>query len=128
MLYNFFILSLLFIFSCASPIKITKIADKYPDDRSYQSQLIIYFSLSEIEYDYTIIASIQLENSAVYGNLMYDKRIKNYLLDRINGIGADALIYNDNLSDSSYTYFNAIHYIRHINLNPILIIPEEESN
>ena len=52
-------------------------------------------------------------------DLNYDDRIRRYLLNRINGIGADALIYNDSLSDSTYTYFDAISYNRHDNLNPL---------
>ena len=117
---SFILLALLFISSCASPVKITKIADKYPKkyQAPYQNSLTIYFSLDEIEYDFITIASVQLDNSHIYGNLNYDTSMKNHLLNRINGIGADALIYNQELSDSNYTYFDAISYIRHDNRNP----------
>ena len=132
MLYKSYILFLFFILSCSLPIKITKISEKYPDrnNRSYQNKLIIYFPLDEIEYDFLVIARIRLDNDEVYGNLSYDIRMKDYLLNRINGIGADALIYNDELSDSIYTYFDAIYYTRSNEadvFNPI-IEDEEESN
>ncbi len=112
MIYKFYILSLFFILSCSSPVKITKILDKYPDryNRTYQNNLRIYFSLDEIEYEFIVIATVQLDNSEIYGELSYDTRMKDYLLNRINRIGADALIYNEELSDSSYTYFDAIYY------------------
>ena len=117
---SFILLVLLFIVSCASPVKITKIADKYPKkyQSSYKNSLTIYFSLDEIEYDFVIIASVQLDNSHIYGNHNYDTSMKNHLLNRIKGIGADALIYNQELSDSNYTYFHAISYIRNDNRNP----------
>jgi len=96
-----------------------KITNKYPDrlNRVYQNNLIIYYSINEIEYDYTTIANIQLNNDEIYGNLNYDTRMKAYLLNRINRIGADALIYNEKKSDSEYTYFDAIHYNKNYNLN-----------
>ena len=110
MRYNSIILSAFVILSCYSPVKVTKIVDRYPNDTNYQSELIIYFSLDEIERSYTVIANIQLENNVIYGNFQYDDRIKDYLLDRINEIGADAIIYHNKNSDSSYSYFDAIKY------------------
>ena len=121
MFYKSYTLFLFFILSCSPPVKIIKISDKYPKrhNQSYQNNLIIYFSLNEIEYDFITIANIRLDNNEIYGNLNYDTRMKNYLLSRMNRIGADALIYNEDLSDSSYTYFDAISYNRHDNLNPL---------
>ena len=91
------------------------------DNRVYQDELIIYFSLNEIDYNYIVIATIELKNNTVYGDLNYDDRIRRYLLNRINGIGADALIYNDSLSDSTYTYFDAIYYIKNNDSNNPII-------
>ena len=108
--YSSIILTASLILSCYSPVKVSKIIDKYPNDTRHQSELIIYFSLDEIEYSYTVIANIQLENNAIYGNLLYDERIKSYLLSRINDIGADAIIYDNKNSDSTYSYFDAIKY------------------
>ena len=105
---------------CSYPIKITKVVDKYPKryDSPYQNQLVIYFSLDEIEEEFTVIANIQLNNNEIYGNLNYDTRMKDYLLNRINRIKADALIYNENLSNTNYTYFDAISFNREQVLNP----------
>ena len=105
---------------CSYPIKITKVVDKYPKryDSPYQNQLVIYFSLDEIEQEFTVIANIQLNNNEIYGNLNYDTRMKDYLLNRINRIKADALIYNENLSNTNYTYFDAISFNREQVLNP----------
>ncbi len=105
---------------CSYPIKITKVVDKYPKryDSPYQNQLVIYFSLDEIEEEFTVIANIQLNNNEIYGNLNYDTRMKDYLLNRINRIKADALIYNENLSNTNYTYFDAISFDREQVLNP----------
>ena len=114
MLNKSYILSLILILCCSYPIKITKVVDKYPKryDRPYQNQLVIYFSLNEIEENFTVIANIQLNNNEVYGNLNYDTRMKNYLLSRMNRIKADALIYNEKLSTMNYTYFDAISFDR----------------
>lgn len=105
---------------CSYPIKITKVVDKYPKryDSPSQNQLVIYFSLDEIEEEFTVIANIQLNNNEVYGNLNYDTRMKDYLLNRINRIKADALIYNENLSNTNYTYFDAISFDKEQVLNP----------
>tara|TARA_X000001036_G_C20216010_1_gene617786 strand:- start:7 stop:333 length:327 start_codon:yes stop_codon:yes gene_type:complete len=108
------------VLCCSYPIKITKVVDKYPKryDSPYQNQLVIYFSLDEIEEEFTVIANIQLNNNEIYGNLNYDTRMKDYLLNRINRIKADALIYNENLSNTNYTYFDAISFDREQVLNP----------
>tara|TARA_B110000014_G_scaffold174471_1_gene124581 strand:+ start:227 stop:553 length:327 start_codon:yes stop_codon:yes gene_type:complete len=108
------------VLCCSYPIKITKVVDKYPKryDSPYQNQLVIYFSLDEIEEEFTVIANIQLNNNEIYGNLNYDTRMKDYLLNRINRIKADALIYNENLSNTNYTYFDAISFNREQVLNP----------
>tara|TARA_Y100001970_G_scaffold274612_1_gene374683 strand:- start:133 stop:498 length:366 start_codon:yes stop_codon:yes gene_type:complete len=112
LIHKFYILLLFLIISCSSPVKIIKIVDKYPDrtDRVYQNNLMIHFSMKDIQDEYTTIATIRLNNNEIYGNLNYDTRMKNYLLNRINRVGADALIYNEELSDKEYTYFDAIHY------------------
>ena len=113
MKHKFNITILLLLYSCSAPINITKLVDKYPniDERVNNNDLIIYQSTDNIIDDYIVIAKIQLTNDIIYGNLMHDNRIKGLLLSRINKIGADAVIYNDIISDSVYTFFDAIHFI-----------------
>ena len=120
MTYKLYISFLFLVLSCSSPVKIIKLSDKYPDrsDRIYQTNLIIHYSHQEIQQNYTTIASIQLDNNEIYGNLNYDTRMKVYLLNRINRIGADAIIYNEEKSDSNYTYFDAVYYDKNYNRNP----------
>ena len=112
MIYKFYIVILVLICSCSAPINVTKLADKYPhiDERVNHTNLIIYHSMDSITDDFIVIATIKLTNDIIYGNLNYDNRIKGLLLNRINKIGADALIYNEIISDSTYTFFDAIHF------------------
>ena len=112
MIYSLLIISYIFLYSCGGPINITKLLDRYPeyDENSDTHKLIIYRSTDEIDSNYKIIAKINLTNSAIYGNLSYDQRIKELLLNKINDIGADALIYKEVESDSLYTIFEVIYF------------------
>ncbi len=110
MLSNAIILSTCIIVSCYSPIKVTKIADKYPEIRNSHKELVIHFSSDEIKFNYEVIANIKLENKVIYGNLLYDKRMKSYLLNTVNNLGADAIIFNSNTSDSINSFFDVIIY------------------
>ena len=77
----------------------------------YHNELLIYFSINEIDREYTRIASIKISNNAIYGNLIYDKRITNYLIDELNQIDGDALILNESKSDEETTYFDVIIFL-----------------
>ena len=116
--YKIAILSALFFYSCALPVKTTLIQNngstaKY--DQKYNKNLVIYIPSDEIKYEYEIIARIEVENDAVWGDINFDKKIKKYLLDSVNDIGADALIYDEEVSNKSYTYFDVILF----NLNTL---------
>ena len=77
----------------------------------YVSELTIYSPLDSIKVEYSIIAKIEVRNSAIQGNLIFDKRMKGYLLYSINEIGADALIYSEDESNEKFSYFEVIRYL-----------------
>ena len=75
------------------------------------SELIIYSPLDSIKDEYSIVANIEVRNDAIQGNLIFDQRMKKYLLYSINEVGANALIYNENESNEKKSYFKAIRYL-----------------
>jgi len=101
----------LFIVYCA-PIKTIEKSNHFEKTKKNKDQLKIYFSKDEIPVEYDIIAQIELKNKAIYGNLLYDKRIINYLIDELNQIAGDALLYNELKSNMKSTYFDVIHFIK----------------
>ena len=97
--------------ACASPIKTTILHKEIDLNKHYNSELIIYEQNDSIQYKYLIIAEIELDNNIIWGNLAFDNRIKKHLLDNMNEISADALIYNNEKSNQSFSYFKAIKYL-----------------
>ena len=108
-----YIFTFLFFISCSSPVKITYINEGiYPEETNqrYALELTIYQPRDSIKYEYVVVGEIEVNNNAVWGNLIFDKKIKRYLLNTTNQIEADALIYNEEKSNQSFSYFNAIRY------------------
>mgnify|MGYP004404227451 CR=1 FL=1 len=109
-------ITLLFVFfiSCAHPVKTTYINKDLNQNNPNQynvSELIIYSPLGSIKDEYSIVANIEVRNDAIQGNLIFDQRMKKYLLYSINEVGANALIYNENESNEKKSYFKAIRYL-----------------
>ena len=111
MLNKVIIFCTLFILCCA-PIKTIEKSTQSTKTQKNKQELKIFFSKDEILNDYNTIAEIELKNKAIYGNLLYDQRIINYLIDELNRIGGDALLYNELKSNMNNTYFDVIHYIK----------------
>ena len=103
--YFLFILS-----SCSVPIRTTQIGELNDYDEKNHLDLKIFSPEEYIEYNYKVIAEIIIENNFITGDLMYDKRAKRYLLENMNSVGADALVINNECSNSIQTCFYAIHY------------------
>ena len=92
------------------PIKTTTIGEPTDYSEKNHTKLKIFFPDEYIEYKYKIIAEIVIENSFIDGDLVYDERAKRYLLERMNNVGADALIINEDCSNLIQTCFYAIRY------------------
>ena len=101
-------------------IYINKNLNQNNPSQEYISNLTIYSPIDSIQYKYSIIANIEIRNNAISGNLIFDERMKKYLLYSINEIGADALIYNEDKSNQDFSYFKAIKYFPSDSINIIL--------
>ena len=92
-------------------IYINKDLNQKNPNQYYISELIIYSPLDSIKDEYSIVANIEVRNDVIQGNLIFDQRMKKYLLYSINEVGANALIYNENESNEKKSYFKVIRYL-----------------
>ena len=109
-MYRLFILSFIIIFSCA-PYSIhisNKHTEPFVNNHSHRF-LEIYSNENEIEGEYNEIAKIQIKNNRIYGNIVYDERMKSFLLRDVNEIDGCFVVMDYSISDSIYTYFNLIN-------------------
>ncbi len=98
------------LISCASPVKTTIVNKEIKLNKQHISELVFYEPSDSIKYEYLVIAEIEIDNKAIWGNLLFDNKMRKYILDSINEIGADALIYNEEKSNKYFSYFHAIKY------------------
>ena len=101
---------LFILFSCSVPIRTTLIGELSNYDEKNHLDLEIFSPEEYIKYNHKVIAEITIENNFIAGDLMYDERAKRYLLENMNSIGADALVINNECSNSIQTCFYAILY------------------
>ena len=54
------------------------------------------------------MAQIRIRHDVIHGNLIYDDKMKNFLLQAINDYNGCALINDENLSDKTYYYLDIV--------------------
>ena len=118
---KFFILSLIFLFSCVDKnfiiysIDGEKLSsDVYDSEKDNFNKFNLYFSKDEIQNEYYKVNIIATDYFH-YGQFFFDKNFMKILESRTLNIGADALIFEKNRTDfpnydDNYLYFTAIKY------------------
>ena len=97
----------MFALSCM-PYTITEKHTKRTGGFGHGHQDLSLYSSMEFDKEYIKMAQIKMKHNVIHGNLEYDERMKNFLLQAINDFDGCAIINDESLADDVYYYFNII--------------------
>ncbi len=98
---------LLFAFSCM-PYTVTEKYAKRTGGFGHGHQDLSVYSSTEFDGQHIKMAQIKMKHSVIHGNLEYDQRMKNFLLQAINDFDGCAIVNDESLTDDVYYYFDII--------------------
>ena len=83
---------------------------KKTDGYGHGHKNLSVYSSTDFDKEYTKMAQIRIRHDVIHGNLKYDHKMKNFLLQAINDFNGCALINDEKLSDEIYYYFDIVSF------------------
>ena len=104
---------LAFILVSCMPYTITHKYVKRTDGYGHGHRDLSLYSSIDFNKKYNKMAQIKIKHNVIHGELKYDNKMKEFLLQAINNFNGCAIINNENLADDKFYYFDIVSLPNH---------------